>query len=110
MVDYDGDGSGLLSLSVPRVVFVEERHLPGEGRAVVARGDELLETELIEVGGEVFEEVALEGVVAVAIHDLAAEGVGVELKVGLDLLLDVNVLGVKLVLLRRLRGAQALVQ
>lgn len=51
-----------------------------------------------------------EWVVAVAVDDLAAEGVGVELEVGLDLFLDVNVLGVKLVLLGRLGGGQASVQ
>ena len=82
----------------------------GDGGAVVAGGDELFEAELVEVGGEVLEEVALEGVVAVAVDDLAAEGVGVELQVGLDLFLDVDVLGVELVLLGRLRGAEASVQ
>jgi hypothetical protein len=78
--------------------------LAGDGGAVVAGGDELFEAELVEVGGEVLEEVALERVVAVAVDDLAAEGVGVELQVGLDLFLDVDVLGVELVLLGRLRG------
>ena len=50
------------------------------------------------------------GVVAVAVDDFAAEGVGVELKVSLDLFLDVDVLGVELILLGRLRSAQTLVQ
>ena len=82
----------------------------GDGGAVVADGDELFEAELVEVGGEVLEEVALEWVVAVAVDDLAAEGVGVELEVGLDLLLDVDILGVELVLLGCLRGVEASIQ
>src|SRR5262249_24027143 len=79
----------------------------GDGGTIVAGGDELFEADLVEVGGEVLEEIALEGVVAVAVGDLTAEGVGVELQVGLDLLLDVAVLVVELVLLGRFRGAQA---
>ena len=84
--------------------------MAGDGGAVVAGGDELFEAKLVEVGGEILEEVALEGVVAVAVDDLAAEGVGVELKVGLDLLLNVDVLGVELVLLGRPCGGQASAQ
>ena len=68
-----------------------------DGRAVVAGGDKLFESEFIEVGGEVFEEIALKGVVAVAIDDLVAKGVGVELEVRFDLFLNVNVLGVELI-------------
>lgn len=56
---------------------------------------------------EVLEEIALEGVVAVAVDDLPAEGIRIELEVGFDFLLDVDVLGVELVLLRCLGGAQA---
>ncbi len=59
--------------------------------------------------GEVFKEVAFEGVVAVTVDNLAAEGVFVELQIGLNLFLDVDVLGVKLVLLGRLRGAEPLI-
>ena len=110
VVEDDGQGFGLLPLAVALVVFREQGQLPGDGGAVVAGGDELLQAELVEVGGEVLEEVALEGVVAVAVDDLAAEGVGVELEVGFDFLLDVDVLGVELVLLGRLGGAQASVQ
>ena len=106
MVEDDGEGLGLLALAIPLVVFREQGALAGDGGAVVAGGDELLEAELVEVGGEVLEEVALEGVVAVAVDDLAAEGVGVELQVGLDLFLDVDVLGVELVLLGRLRDGK----
>ena len=58
---------------------------------------------------EVLEEVAFERVVAVAVNDLAAERVRVELQVRLDLLLDVDVLSVKLVLLRLLGVRQTLV-
>ena len=110
MVEDDGDRLGLLALAIALVVFREQGALAGDGGAVVAGGDELLEAELVKVGGEVLEEVALEGVVAVAVDDLAAEGVGVELQVGLDLFLDVDVLGVELVLLGRLRGAEPLIQ
>ena len=110
MVDDDGERLGLLSLAVALVVFREQGALAGDGGAVVAGGNELLDAELVEVGGEVLEEVALEGVVAVAIDDLAAEGVGVELQVGFNLFLDVNILGVELVLLGRLRGVQASIQ
>src|ERR1700749_1229315 len=56
VVDDDGDGLGLLAMAVARIVFVEERHLPGDGRApifsVVAGADEPLEAELVEIGGE----------------------------------------------------------
>jgi len=107
VVEDDGQGLGLLPPTVAFVVFREQRHLPGDGGAVVAGGDELLEAELVEVGGEVLEEIALEWVVAVAIDDLAAEGFGVEFEVGLHLLLDVNVLGIELILLSRLSGMQA---
>ena len=99
MVEDDGERLGLLALAIPLVVFREQGALARDGGAVVAGGDELFQAELVEVGGEVFEEVALEGVVAVAVDDLAAEGVGVELEVGLDLFLDVDVLSVELVLL-----------
>jgi hypothetical protein len=107
LVEDDGERLGLLALAIPLVVFREQGALAGDGGAVVAGGDELFQPELIEVGSEVLEEVALEGVVAVAVDDLATEGIGVELKVGLDFFLYVNVLSVELVLLRRLRGVQA---
>jgi hypothetical protein len=105
-----GERLGFLALAVPLVVFREQGALAGDGGAVVAGGDELFEAELVEVGGEVLEEVALEGVVAVAVNHLAAEGLAVELEVGLDLFLDVDVLGVELVLLGRPGGGQSLVQ
>ena len=105
-LDLDGDRLGLLALAIALVVLTERELCAGDWGAVVAGGDELFEAELVEVGGEVLEEVALEGVVAVAVDDLAAEGVGVEFEVGLDLFLDVNVLGVELVLLGRLCGGQ----
>ena len=83
--------------------------LPGDGRTVVAGGDQLLEAEIVETGGEVLEEIALEGVVAVAIDDLPAKGVGVELQVRRHLLLDIVILGIKLVLLGRPRGPKPLI-
>ena len=87
-VEDDGQRLGLAPPPVARVVLREQRHLPGDGRAVIAGGDQLPETQLVEVGGEVLEEVALERVVAIAVDDLIAKGVGVELQVGLDLFLD----------------------
>ena len=106
-LDLDGDRLGLLALAIPLVVLTERELSPGDRGTVVAGGDELLEAELVEVGGEVLEEIALERVVAIAVDYLAAEGVGVKLQVSLDLFLDVHVLGVELVLLGRLRGVQA---
>ena len=74
--------------------------------AVVAGGNELFEAQHVELGCEVLEKIALEGVVAVAVDDLATEGVGVEFEVGLDLFLDVDVPGVEPVLFGLPRGGQ----
>ena len=110
MVEDDGECLGLLSLAIPLVVFREQGSLSGDGRAIVAGGNELPETELIEVGSEILEEVALEWIVTVAVDDLAAESVGVELPVGFDLFLDVDILSVELVLFGRLCGVHASIQ
>ncbi len=109
-LDLDGNRHRLLAIAIALGVLTERELCAGDRGAIVAGGDEFFQSELVEIGGEVLEEVALEGVVAVAVDDLVAEGVGIELKVGLDFFLDVYVLGVELVLLGRLRGAQALVQ
>lgn len=69
-----------------------------------------VKAEVVEVGGEVLEEVALEGVVAVAVHHLVTEGVGIELQIGLNFLLNVDILGVEFVLLGRFRGGESLIQ
>jgi len=106
-LDLDGNCLGLLALAIALVVLTERELRAGDWGTIVTGSNELFEAELVEVGGEVLEEVALEGVVAVAVDDLAAEGVGIEFEVGLDLFLDVNVLSVELVLLGRLRGGQA---
>ena len=63
---------------------------------------------MVEVHGEVLEEVGLVWVVAVAVDDFALEGVGVELEVGFDFFLDVDVLGIELVLLGGPRSARGL--
>jgi hypothetical protein len=63
--------------------------------ALVASGDELPESQLLEVVGEVMEEVAHAGVVAVAIDDLALE----VLFVVPQFLLDIRQLRLELVLL-----------
>jgi hypothetical protein len=98
-------GTGLPNWSVTMTC-----NCAGDGGTVVAGGDELFEAKRVELGGEVFKEAALERIVAIAVHDLAPEGVGVELEVCLHLFLDVDVLGVELVLLGRLGGGQASVQ
>ena len=69
--------------------------------ALVARRDQLLQPQLLEAVGEVVEEVAHAGVVAVAVNDLALE---VSFVVA-QLALDVAQLRVELVLLRCLGGA-----
>jgi hypothetical protein len=102
-VDDDGERLGTRAIAVFGVVLWEQHALPRDGRAVVTGGDEPLETEPVEVGGEILEKVAFVGVVAVAVDDLAAKGVGVVLQVRLDLSLDVVVLGVELILFGNLR-------
>lgn len=73
------DGAGVL-----QPLDLEQRELlAGDGRAGVAGGDELLQPEVVEVHGEVLEEVALVGVVAVAEDDLAAQLVAVVAQLGL---------------------------
>jgi hypothetical protein len=49
-----------------------------DGRGFVAGGEELFKSELLKIKREIAEEVALEGIVAVAIDDLIAEDVLVE--------------------------------
>ena len=75
------------------------------GRAVVAGADKFLQPQLVEARGKIFEEIAFVGVVAVAEYRFAAK----VLPIVLQLALDVFVLRVKLVLLRRLCSAQILV-
>ena len=54
--------------------------------------------------------ISSKGIVAIAIDDLVAEGVGIEFEVGFDLFLDINVLSVELVFLGRLGSAEILIQ
>lgn len=91
-------------------LYSSKSHLPGKGRVVVAGADEPFEAELVDVSGEVLEEVAPKRVVAVAVDGLLAEGVVIVFEVGFDFLLDFDVLGVELVLLGGLGGAQASIQ
>lgn len=100
---------GLLALIIALLVLFERKLCAGDWGTVVAGADKLFQSQLVEVGGKVLEEVALEGVVAIAVDNLAAEGVGVEFEVGLDLFLDVNVLSVELVLLGFPRCGQILI-
>ena len=67
--------------------------LTRDGRAREARRDQLLQAKVIEVHGEVLEEVGLVWVVAVAQHDLGTQLVTVVTQ----FLLDVRQLGVELV-------------
>ena len=73
---------------------------------LVARGDEFLEPEVVELARKVVKEVADLGVIAVAQDSLVLEVLGVVL----EFLLDVGKLGVELILLRRSRGVQASIQ
>jgi len=107
LVDLDNDGLRLWALSVAFDILLECELCASDGGAVVTGRNQLPEAKFIEVGGEVLEKIAFEWIVAVAVDDLAAEGVRVELEVGLDLFLDIGVLRVELILLRRLRGVQA---
>ena len=65
-----------------------------------------LESQRVELVGEIVKEVADLGVIAVAQDGLALEMLGVVL----EFLLDVGKLGVKLILLGRLGGVQAAIQ
>ena len=75
-------------------------------RRRVAGRDELLQAEAFEVLGEEARELAPLGIVARKQHRLPPKRVGVEVEVGVDLLLDVVVLRVELVVLRALRLCQ----
>ena len=109
MVENHRQRLGLLPLAVAFVILREQSRLTRNRRSVIAGRDQPLQPQLVEVRREVLEEVAFERVVAVAVDNLAAERVPVELQVRLDLLLDVDVLGVELVLLRLLGVRQTLV-
>ena len=76
-----------------------------DGRAVVARANQFFQSELIETRGEVFEEIAFVGVIAVAKHGFAAE----VLPIVLQLAFDVLQLRVELILLRHLSGVKIFV-
>jgi hypothetical protein len=78
MIEDNGDGLGLLATAVAFGVFIERELGAGDGRPIVACSDELLQADLVEICGEVFEEVAFKRVIAVAINDFVAEGVGVK--------------------------------
>lgn len=78
-LNLDGDRLGLLALAIALEILIERELYAGDGGAIVAGGDELLEAEPVKVGGEVFKEVAFEGVIAVTVDNLATEGVLVEL-------------------------------
>lgn len=69
--------------------------MPHDGRLHVARGDEFLKPERIEVERKISEEITLKRIVAVAENGLAAQ---LRLVV-LQLVFDVAKLGVKLILL-----------
>ena len=109
-LDLDGNSLGLLALAIALVVLSKRKLCAGDGGTVVAGADKFFEAELVKVGCKVLEEIALEGIVAVAVDNLATEGVGVAFEISLDLFLDVGVLCIELVLLGRPRGTQASVQ
>ena len=66
--DLDGNRLRLLTFAITLVVFKKCELFAGDGGAIVAGGYKLFETEFVEIGGEILEEIALEGIVAVAIN------------------------------------------
>ena len=73
---------------------------------LVARGDELLQAQAVEVVREVMKEVGDAGIVAIAVHTLVTEVSGVVAQ----LVLDVGKLGVELVVLLPLGFSQVFIQ
>ena len=98
------------ALGSPLKVIFESELYPSDWGTNVTGGDESFKPEFVEVGGEILEEIALEGVVAIAVDDLTTKSVGVEFEVGIDLFLDVEILRVEFVLLGRPGSAEASVQ
>ena len=98
----DVDLVGLAPGRVGLAVEAKDQFGAPHGRAVVARAEEAAQAEPVEVQGEILEEVALIGVVAVAKDGLPAE-VG---QVVLQLTFDVGELGVELVFLGALGGVE----
>ena len=68
--------------------------------------DQFLQSKALEVLGEEAGELAPLGVVAGQKHRLAAKRVGIEVEIGVDLLLDVIILRIELTVLRILRLGQ----
>lgn len=101
---------GSWALVIPLVVFREQSELTCNGRATIAGGDEFFEAELVEVGSEILKEFALEGVITIAVNNLAPKCIRVKFQVGLDLSLNITVLGVELVVLSRPGGSGSLIQ
>lgn len=75
-------------------------------RRLVARGDEPLQSERVEIEYEVAEEIALERIVAIAVHGLPAKHVRVIVQVRADFFLDIVVLRIELIILRPFRPVQ----
>jgi len=90
-----------LSLAIALFVFRKECTLllTCDRRSIIAGSNQLFQTEPIEVRCKVLEEITLEGIVTIAVNNFAAECLRIEFKVRLDLFLDVDVLGIKFVLL-----------
>jgi len=93
-------------VAISLIVFREQFALTGDRRAVVGGADESFQPELVKVRGEAAGKIAPKGVVAAAVNDLAAKRVGVKLQISLHLFLDVHILRVEFILLRRLRSAE----
>ena len=75
-------------------------------RRRIAGRDQFLQSKALEVLGEEAGELAPLGVVAGQKHRLAAKRVGIEVEIGVDLLLDVIILRIELIVLRILRLGQ----
>ena len=88
-------GTRHLTTSAPLRLYVKNLL----ARGGVACGYEFLQSEPLEVLGEEARELAPFWIVARKQHRLASERIGIEVEVGVDLLLDVGVLCVELVVL-----------
>ena len=98
MIEDNGNSLGLLAMSIAFDVFIEGELGAGNGRPIVACGNELLQADFVKICGKVFEEVAFKWIIAVAINDFVAESVGVKFEISFYFFLDVDVLCVELIL------------
>jgi len=75
-----GNRLWLFACPITLGVLTEGKLCSSDWGTVVAGGDERFQPQLVEVGGKVLEEVALKGIVTVAVDDLASESFRIELE------------------------------